>query len=135
VLVLSRKCTQEIVIGDRIRVRVGKVQGDVVELAVDAPPETRVVTGERDKAERLARIKADHNTVRCPACLAKTNATADGVDIHYSCRECDWRITQPAVGDTEELALERRRSLRHGPHEQMGDGMTDERPKPKGNAT
>ena len=45
-LVLSRKPSQEIVIGDRIRVSVIKIQGNSVRLGIAAPKDVRILRSE-----------------------------------------------------------------------------------------
>lgn len=49
-LVLSRKAQQEIVIGDRVTVRVLQVKGNTVRLGVSAPADVRVRRGELQPA-------------------------------------------------------------------------------------
>jgi carbon storage regulator CsrA len=120
-------------IGAGIVITVCEFKGNCVRIGIDAPPDVKILRGELAEAERIARIKADHNTVRCPHCQSPTVAVACDADIMYACCQCDWAITQPAVGDPEELAMERHRSLRHGPHEQMKDPMEHEpRRRPDG---
>jgi carbon storage regulator len=41
-LVLTRRCSQEIVINDNIRITIVAVQGGHVRLGIDAPPSVRV---------------------------------------------------------------------------------------------
>ena len=45
-LVLSRKVTEEILIGDSIRVKVTRLSGNRVSLAIEAPQEARILRGE-----------------------------------------------------------------------------------------
>ena len=123
-LVLTRKRGQEIVIDGRISIRVKAIRHDVVDVElVHGPPGTQMVRGEVALAERLAQIKAGNSNVLCPRCQSRTDATVDGAMIRYVC-SCGWAITQSAIGDAEELALERWRSLRlPGPREEMRDPL------------
>lgn len=50
-LVLTRKCTEEIVIGDDIRITVHNVKGSRVTLGIEAPRDVPVVRGELDRTE------------------------------------------------------------------------------------
>jgi carbon storage regulator len=54
-LVLSRKASESIQIGDSIVVSVVRIEGDRVRIGISAPPEIRVVRGE------LLRAVADEN--------------------------------------------------------------------------
>ena len=45
-LVLSRKVGEEIVIDDRIRIRVSKLRGSTVSLSIEAPVEVPIMRGE-----------------------------------------------------------------------------------------
>ena len=45
-LVLSRKISESIKIGDNITIRVADVRGDVVRIAIDAPKEVKIYRGE-----------------------------------------------------------------------------------------
>lgn len=51
-LVLSRKASEEIVIGENIRVIVQKVCGNRITIAVDAPREVKVRRGELFKEQQ-----------------------------------------------------------------------------------
>jgi carbon storage regulator len=52
-LVISRKCDQEVLIGGRIRLRILSVRGNRVQLGIDAPLEVPV-----HRAENFAHIEA-----------------------------------------------------------------------------
>ena len=52
-LVISRKCDQEVVIGGRIRLRVLSVRGNRVQLGIDAPLDVEV-----HRAENFAHVEA-----------------------------------------------------------------------------
>ncbi len=45
-LVLSRKISESIIIGDNITIRVADVRGDVVRIAIDAPRDIKIYRGE-----------------------------------------------------------------------------------------
>ena len=45
-LVLSRKISESIKIGDNITIRVTDVRGDIVRIAIDAPKEIKIYRGE-----------------------------------------------------------------------------------------
>ncbi len=45
-LVLSRKISESIRIGDNIVIRVADVRGDIVRIAIDAPREVKIYRGE-----------------------------------------------------------------------------------------
>lgn len=51
-LVLSRKCNQEIVIGDDIKITVVRVQGNKVRLGVEAPQDVAIIRGELNVDEQ-----------------------------------------------------------------------------------
>lgn len=51
-LVISRKCDQEVLIGGRIRLRILSVRGNRVQLGIDAPLEVPV-----HRAEHFARFE------------------------------------------------------------------------------
>jgi carbon storage regulator len=51
-LVISRKCDQEVLIGGRIRLRILSVRGNRVQLGIDAPLEVPV-----HRAENFARFE------------------------------------------------------------------------------
>ena len=51
-LVLSRKADEQILIGDQIRVKVLKVQGNRVKLAVEAPLSVSILRGELEQHVR-----------------------------------------------------------------------------------
>ncbi len=51
-LVLSRKCNQEIVIGDDIKITVVRVQGNKVRLGVEAPQDVAIIRGELNVGEQ-----------------------------------------------------------------------------------
>jgi carbon storage regulator len=53
-LVLSRKLNQRIVIGDSIVLTVVKIQGNIVRLGIEAPPEVEVVRDELLQRKRGA---------------------------------------------------------------------------------
>lgn len=68
-LVLSRKQSQRIRLGDSITVTVVRVSGDKVRLGIDAPPDMLVLRDELDRRDRLPET-AGH---RCETTkLAKT---------------------------------------------------------------
>lgn len=56
-LVLSRFPGQDIKIGDNITVKVTKVVGDTVRLAIDAPKDVRVLRGELQPEEAQLTLK------------------------------------------------------------------------------
>ena len=45
-LVLSRKVSESIKIGDNITIRVADVRGDIVRIAIDAPHDIKIYRGE-----------------------------------------------------------------------------------------
>ena len=49
-LVLSRKSTEKISIGDEITIEVRRIAGNRVTLAIDAPRDIRILRGELEKA-------------------------------------------------------------------------------------
>ena len=57
-LVLSRKSTQSIVIGDEIMLTVVEIKGDVVKLAIDAPRDVNIYRGELYQEIMLANREA-----------------------------------------------------------------------------
>ncbi len=56
-LVLTRKTTEQILIGDNIKITIVRVQGNSVRIGIDAPREMRVVRGE------LAPLEGDEPSV------------------------------------------------------------------------
>jgi carbon storage regulator len=54
-LVLTRKTDEEIIIGDSIRVRIGKLRGQRVRLLIDAPPGVQIRRMEARNRENSAR--------------------------------------------------------------------------------
>ncbi len=50
-LILSRKCDEEILIGGEIRIVVTRISGNRVALGVAAPPTTKVLRGEQVRRE------------------------------------------------------------------------------------
>ena len=50
-LVLSRKQSEQIVIGDNVKITILKVKGNTVRIGIDAPREVRVVRGELPPVE------------------------------------------------------------------------------------
>lgn len=50
-LVLSRKCGEEIVIGEEVRVTVLKIEGSAVKVGIDAPREVRIIRAEIDEPD------------------------------------------------------------------------------------
>lgn len=54
-LVLSRKPAQALMIGDDVAVTVQWIKGDRVSLAIEAPPEVKVLRGE------LVRLEGDND--------------------------------------------------------------------------
>ena len=59
-LVLKRKCTQVVTIGDDIRVTVLEIRGDFVRLGIDAPPDTPV-----HRMEIWRKIQEQHGGGQC----------------------------------------------------------------------
>jgi carbon storage regulator len=51
-LVLSRKATEQIQIGDDIVVIVNRIHGNVVSIGIEAPRETKVLRGELVEREK-----------------------------------------------------------------------------------
>lgn len=45
-LVLSRKITEQIIIGDNVTITVNRIQGNRVTIGVDAPKDVRIMRGE-----------------------------------------------------------------------------------------
>lgn len=62
-LVLSRKAHQQIQIGDRITISILRIEGNVIRVGIDAPPEVRVLRGELprsdDSQRNLAAVSSD----------------------------------------------------------------------------
>ncbi|HUE69762.1 MAG TPA: carbon storage regulator [Pirellulaceae bacterium] len=63
-LVLSRKATERIRLGDNIVVTVVRVSGDRVRLGIEAPPDVLVL---RDELEPRPRPEADNPPLRASA--------------------------------------------------------------------
>ena len=53
-LVLSRKCSENIVINGNIRIHVVSIQGNTVRLGIDAPREVGILRGELAEADELS---------------------------------------------------------------------------------
>ena len=60
-LVLTRKCEGEIVIGDSIRLRVLSTSANTVRLGIEAPANVRIVRGEL--ANKSPRLPTDDETI------------------------------------------------------------------------
>ena len=79
-LVLSRRENESIVIGDRITVKVVKIRGNQVRLAIEAPKEVRVLRTElvdRGPAEdrcRLSLVRAHRHVARASIPSIELNA-------------------------------------------------------------
>ncbi|WP_283607240.1 carbon storage regulator CsrA [Faecalispora anaeroviscerum] len=69
-LVISRKVSESILIGDNIEIHISEISGDRVKLAINAPKEVRITrkelletaslnreAGERPQAQTLAELK------------------------------------------------------------------------------
>jgi carbon storage regulator len=60
VLILSRKCEEEIRIGDQITIKVLAVHNGQVKIGIEAPRDTRVVRGELYAEIGRANLEASH---------------------------------------------------------------------------
>jgi carbon storage regulator CsrA len=58
-LVLSRKIEDEIIIDDRITIRVLKVKGNTVRLGISAPSDVEIMRGELPRREVEFTLKSD----------------------------------------------------------------------------
>ncbi len=72
-LVLSRKCGETIVIGDRIRVTVETVQGGRVRLSIEAPDDVEVDREEIWMRKRLGISPRRDTPAPAASCWAEAN--------------------------------------------------------------
>ena len=71
-LVLGRKVGDEIVIDDRIRIRVSKLRGSTVSLSIEAPVEVPIMRGEiAGKEQSATRPRTPRKTPLPVPCLPR----------------------------------------------------------------
>ena len=80
-LVLSRKATERIHIGDNITVEVRRVAGNRVTLAIEAPREIRILRGELEKVAREFEEPAGQPTEQPAAEQAASKTPTESFEV------------------------------------------------------
>ena len=83
-LVLSRKSTERITIGENITIEVRRIAGNRVTLAIDAPRDIRILRGELEAAAKAFEPAEEETLTATEAPAADTADTTEPAAYHVS---------------------------------------------------